>query len=45
MYKVGLINQQYSFSAAVNLFNTVVNFAMLALVNQIARRVGETSLW
>lgn len=45
VYKVGLINQQYSFSAAVNLFNTVVNFAMLALVNQIARRVGETSLW
>ena len=45
VYKVGMINQQYSFSAAVNLFNTVVNFAMLALVNQIARRVGETSLW
>lgn len=45
VYKAGLINQQYSFSAASSLFNTVVNFAMLMLVNQIARRVGETSLW
>ncbi len=45
VYKVGMINQQYSFSAAANLFNTVVNFIMLMLVNQIARRVGETSLW
>lgn len=45
VYKVGMINQQYSFSAAANLFNTMVNFVMLMLVNQIARRVGETSLW
>lgn len=45
VYKVGMINQQYSFSAAANLFNTVVNFCMIMLVNQIARKVGETSLW
>ncbi len=45
VYKVGMINQQYSFSAAANLFNTVVNFVMIMLVNQIARRLGETSLW
>lgn len=45
VYKVGLINQQYSFSAAANLFNTVVNFIMVMTVNQIARRIGETSLW
>lgn len=45
VYKVGMINQQYSFSAAANLFNTVVNFFMIMIVNQIARKVGETSLW
>ena len=45
VYKVGMIIQQYSFSAAANLFNTVVNFVMIMLVNQIARRLGETSLW
>ena len=45
VYKVGMINQQYSFSAAANLFNTVVNFVMIMQVNQIARRLGETSLW
>ena len=45
VYKVGLVNQQYSFSAAANLFNTVVNFIMVMIVNQVARHVGETSLW
>jgi putative aldouronate transport system permease protein len=44
-YKMGLINAQYSFSAAVSFFNTLVNFIILVLVNQIARRIGENSLW
>jgi putative aldouronate transport system permease protein len=45
VYKMGLINAQYSFSAAVSLFNTVINFVILVAVNQIARRVSENSLW
>lgn len=45
VYKIGLINGQYSFSTAVGLFNSVVNFILLFTVNQIARKVGETSLW
>jgi putative aldouronate transport system permease protein len=45
VYKMGLINAQYSFSAAVSFFNTVVNFIILITVNQIARRVSENSLW
>ncbi len=36
---------QYSFAAAVGLFNSVVNLILLVLVNQIARRFSETSLW
>lgn len=44
-YRVGLINAQYSFSAAVGLFNSVVNFILLITVNSIARRLGENSLW
>ena len=27
------------------LFNSVINLLLIATVNQIARRVGETSLW
>ena len=44
VYKLGIINSQYSLSAAVNLFNTLVNLALLLLVNQITRHLGDTSL-
>lgn len=44
-YKMGLVNSQYSFSTAVSLLNTVVNFVVLFVVNTIAGKVGETSLW
>lgn len=45
VYKVGLINNDYGFSTAVGLFNSVVNCIMLLSVNTIARRIGETSLY
>lgn len=45
VYRVGLVNGQYSFSTAVNLFNSVINTILLVTVNQIARKVGDTSLW
>ncbi len=45
VYKIGLINGQYSFSTAVSLFNTVINLALMWMVNMIARHVGETSMW
>ncbi len=45
VYKVGLIQADFAFSAAVGLFNSVINMALLLMVNRIARRLGETSLW
>jgi putative aldouronate transport system permease protein len=45
VYKMGLVNAQYSFSAAVSFFNTVVNFIVLITVNRIARKVSDNSLW
>ena len=45
VYRMGLENAQYSFSAAVGLFNSVVNALLLVAVNQVARKVSETSLW
>ncbi len=44
-YKMGISQGQYSFSAALGLFNSVVNFTMVMLVNFISRKVSETSLW
>jgi putative aldouronate transport system permease protein len=45
VYQVGLVGGNFSFSAAVGLFNSVVNFVLIISVNAIAKRVGETSLW
>lgn len=45
VYRLGLLNAQYSFSSAVGLFNAVINFILLVTVNTIARRLSETSLW
>ena len=45
VYRLGLQNAQYSFSTAVGLFNSVINCILLILVNQLARKMGDTSLW
>jgi putative aldouronate transport system permease protein len=45
VYKAGLLDAQYSFAAAVGLFNAVISAILLIIVNQIARKRSETSLW
>ena len=45
VYRIGLENARYSFSAAVGMFNSVINTFLLILVNTISRKVSETSLW
>jgi len=45
VYKIGLLNYKYSYSTAVGLFNSVVNFLLLVTANAVAARVGETRLW
>jgi putative aldouronate transport system permease protein len=45
VYRRGLLEFNWSFSSAVGLFNSVINFALLVLVNKIAGKVNETSLW
>ncbi|WP_274365894.1 ABC transporter permease [Paenibacillus thermotolerans] len=45
VYKMGLVGANFSFSTAVGLFNSVVNLLLLLIVNTIARKKSETSLW
>lgn len=45
VYKVGLIDAHYSFSAAINLFNSAINFVILIVINKISRKLSDTSLW
>lgn len=45
VYRRGLIQFDYSFSAAVGFFNSIVNFLLLISANALSRKVNETSLW
>jgi putative aldouronate transport system permease protein len=45
VYKVGIQSTQYSISAAIGLFNNVISFVVLVLVNWISGKMSETSLW
>lgn len=45
VYKIGLLNANYSFATAVGLFNSLINLVLLLVVNAIAKRASNTSLW
>lgn len=45
VYKRGLINNNYSFSTAVGLFNNVVNVILVLTANQISKKCSDTSLF
>jgi putative aldouronate transport system permease protein len=47
VYKVGLLNANFSFATAVGLFNSVVSMILLVIVNTLAKRSSESGagLW
>ncbi|WP_135557108.1 ABC transporter permease [Paenibacillus cymbidii] len=45
VYRNGLLQGRYSFSAAVGLFNSAINLVILVTANQVARRLNQASLW
>ena len=45
VYELGLIKGDYSFSAAVGLFNNVINVTLLVLANTFSKKVLKESLW
>ncbi|MBQ5787201.1 MAG: sugar ABC transporter permease [Oscillospiraceae bacterium] len=48
VYKKGLgagVGNDYSYSTAIGMFNSIVNLILITTVNTISRRVSETSLW
>ena len=47
VYKVGLASAtaNYSYSTAIGLFNSLINFLLILTVNKIAQKLGDTSLW
>lgn len=45
VYHAGLQQAQFSYSAAIGLFNSVLNLALLLTFNWVARRSNQASLW
>ncbi|MCU6797762.1 ABC transporter permease subunit [Paenibacillus sp. WQ 127069] len=45
VYRKGLIEFNWSFSAAVGLFNSLINLVLLVTANYISRKTSENSLW
>ncbi|GAB2537724.1 putative aldouronate transport system permease protein [Gracilibacillus alcaliphilus] len=45
VYRAGILGSQYSYSTAIGLFESVINFTILIIVNYIARKVNKVSLW
>lgn len=45
VYRMGFESMDWSYSTAVGLFNSVVNFVIIILANTISRKVSDTSLW
>jgi putative aldouronate transport system permease protein len=45
VYKVGLLDAQYSYSAAIGLANNIVNLIMLLTVDRIAKSLGQNGLF
>lgn len=45
VYKIGIQGGQFSYSSAIGLFNNVINMVLLVVVNKIAKKVSDVSLW
>lgn len=45
VYRKGLLDFDYSYSTAVSLFNSVINFILVIIANKISSKLSETSLF
>lgn len=44
-YEIGLLGGQYSYSAAIGLFNNIINIIILLTANKIVKKVTDTGLF
>lgn len=45
VYRIGLVGNNYSYSTAMGLFQSVISLVLIWMVNQFAKKFSETSLW
>lgn len=45
VYRLGFETQDWSYSTAVGLFNSVINLLMVIMVNRVCKKTKGTGLW
>lgn len=45
VYRMGIINNDYSFSTAAGMFKSVVAFVLIVIVNTIAKKTNNEGLF
>ena len=45
VYRKGLLEYQWSYSAAIGIFNSIINFIIIIVFNKISKKYSEVSLW
>ena len=45
VYKIGIQGAQYSYAAAIGLFNNVINMAIILVVNKLSDKLTGAGLW
>ncbi len=45
IYRLGMVNNNYSLAAAAGLFNAVIGFILVIGANKISKMLSETALW
>lgn len=45
VYREGVVNQNYSFAAAVNLFTSVISLILVLGTNRLTKKLGQEGIW
>lgn len=45
VYRQGIQSNNYSYAAAVGLFNSVINFTIVFIANKVSRKLTDTAIW
>ena len=45
VYREGVVNQNYSFATAVNLFTSVISLILVLVTNKITKKLGQEGIW
>lgn len=45
VYRVGIMEGQYSLTTAVGLFQSVIGFILVVMCNWLSKKVSEGGLW